>query len=210
MEFATTVADLPNAHAYLRALPHGLASYGDCLAAGPIVESLRCSGELDRLHDVAQCFPSVFTPNETEWVPEVQYVAVLLAVLDRAFDGDTARFLPWAIERIARRLAHLETPSLRGDNPARMVTDVPLLWAQHHRGTSMRIARSGTHRADIVLSHPTALFPPVILEYFARTFALALVRVDAAQPSVTIETTTVGPRAETLMHARWNAVDARA
>jgi hypothetical protein len=198
--------DLPSAVEYIEALPAALASHADCRASRRLVETLRRDGSLDRVADALSSLPHIAAETPSEWVPEVEYVAVLLAILDRAFDRDRERFLTWTTQKTAQRMARLDVPSLRGDSAERFMADVPRLWRSHHQGTRMRVARYTDGEADVVLEHPTSLFPPLILEYFARSLALALVRVDAAQPRVSVETKRDHGGAETTMFARWNAV----
>lgn len=172
---------------------------------------LRVRGAFDDMpplpEPVAETLALVERDPSFDWVPETRYVALLLAVHDHAFPGDSPGFLDWLSEASAERVAVTDQDSelLRG-SVQQLLEAAPSVWARYRRGTCSQLERIAAGEAVILLPHPTALFPRVVLEYFARTLETALARVDAANPCVRVDTLDLGgDRAETRFLVSWDA-----
>ena len=89
---------VPRTQAYVASLPHGLLSYPDTQVKGSaiaaVLKNLPEGMELARFPDELREMLD-HPPPVSAWVPEVPFVALMLALCELAFDSDEA-FLAWA------------------------------------------------------------------------------------------------------------------
>jgi hypothetical protein len=197
--------ELPTLQQYIAELPNGWASYPACRASAQMIASLVVHGAFDELEGMPLPVSTTLHVSPDDEVAEVVNVGSLLAILDGVFGGDAERFLTWATEGSAQRMTTMRFAAMRGHSAARLIAELPRVWSTYHHGTTLRVTELKDETSRMVLDYPPGLFPSVFLEYFARSVAVALIRVDAPQPVVTVATIEVDGRAEATLALRWDA-----
>jgi hypothetical protein len=201
----------PTATAYFDALPHGWASFPDCVARASLLESLGARGALDALDD---SLPTRLQPlrahlaTGSEWLPEVVHVAALLSVRDVRFGrapGADDEFLDWMAQLNRELLASPDQAGARrAACPADLVPQLPALWATFHQGTTTTTTTTDDSHARVVLAHPRRLFHALSLESHRRAVVQMLARAGAAQLIAEARTELSGEQAETVLELSWS------
>jgi len=172
---------LPTLAAYGRGLPDGWRSYPECRASATLLSSLEIAGALDGLDALPEELASYIGPVPSGWIPEVVHVAILLAIRDRRFVGESSEdaFITW--------LHRLNTELLRDRSevgPDQAVLEFPALWASLHQGTRVQVQTLEPGHALLASFHPEPLFPALANRWRRDAVASHLARAGAVQPRV--------------------------
>ncbi len=196
---------------YFEALPAGWTSYPACRVRASLLGSLHARGALDAV----EALPHLFAPGllvdhlvpTSEWLPEVVHVAVLLAIRDLRFGagprGDED-FQRWLAVLNCGLLDQAEQNRATGTTSAAdYVPHLASLWTSFHGGTPAVVTTHSPNHATLTLTHPTPLFPALLIEARRRAFAHALAKQGAVQPIVSARTTFAGADAATVFDVTW-------
>jgi hypothetical protein len=181
---------LPRLDRWLAGVPGGLDAYPHVEAKGSLVRSVLAG---QPAHELAARVPAQLRrlvlepPVGSEWVPEVQFAAILLAVTDvRAMTEDDV--LAWAR---AQNRALFESPAYRilmaVMSPAALVRFAGRRWENWHRGTRLELLGTSDDGVRATLAFPPGLYDGLLLRVFAQAFVAALELSNAAFPEVTVE-----------------------
>lgn len=187
----------PHLRAYLERLPDGLASYPECRAKASLYRSVIESPGID-----AEALPEalrdlVRRPRPvTEWIPEVQSHAVLIAQYEQHF-GDLSRFVEHCYA-VQRQLwdSKLYAFMMRLVSPARLLASTSQRWGQFHRGTELVADRTGERTAILQLRTPPHIYDEITLA--GLTEGLRAVIDSSGNPSALVLT------ASDATGARWS------
>lgn len=135
----------------------------------------------------------------TEWISEVEYHAVTLALWDGHGLDDTAACAFWYDVIHAQRQSKLYGRLLALVNPSRLLRGAPMVWGYFHRGVRLELASATHDHAELDLWAPAALWTPLLLRAYASVFYGAVVRRPPRADDVTIDE---GPE-RTRYHLRW-------
>lgn len=136
----------PTLAAYLDRLPHGLDSYPECQA--------KCSLLMSALDDFSleQALPGLpgsladlvqHPPPRVEWIPQVQFRAVLRAICDEHFKTP-ADFVAWSYGAQQRMLGGpLYRILFALIGPERLLRNVQARWAHFHRNLILEVQAAG-------------------------------------------------------------------
>lgn len=180
--------DLPETAAYVERLPEGLRSYPGCIIRGtqtrPTIEELRDRVDPRALPPELR-WPLQHPPTPNQWVPEVPFAALILALREIAFDSDEA-FLDWAGGALRRILGStLYRLILVMATPDRLAQRAPSAWDTLRRGTRRSISERGANHNFGHLSFPAHLFSPLHAEVVGRglqvTYELSRARAPRAR-----------------------------
>jgi hypothetical protein len=190
---------------YLDALPEGWKSYPECKASASLINALRAIGAFADLATLPPALASLVSRplRDDEWIPEVEYVALMLAILDDSFGGDRRAFLDWASEANARRMARTIDPAILTTSLDVLLENTAALWNRFHRGTTLRVVGARRDGSMTRFDYPLRLYPAVLIDYIASACATSLTRVDAALLEMETSTKTEGDRSVTTFTARW-------
>jgi hypothetical protein len=174
---------------YLSGLPGGYDSYPECVAKGALVRNL-----LER-EVVSQLLPALPEPLRrlaaeppmgSEWIPEVHFDALLLAVAD-AGGRDDADLLVWTRNR-NRTL--FRSPAYRilmaVASPAQLLRFAGARWGNWHRGTTLEVEGIGDDGVVCALRHPPGLFDRNLVRVYGEAFIAALELANARAPKVEV------------------------
>ncbi len=180
-------AAFPRSAAYVATLPHGLASYPDCLCRGsgltfatyaPLLEAP--SGLPDEVLEVARR-----PPGATEWVTEVMGQVLFLALADRSGLGDDD-FLDATSREVARRPGgHLLRPLVELTSPELLISVGEIVWRTERRGSVLELV-PGDRRCRAVLRYPPHLYDRFLVRAAARSLqdGLGMARATEARAEV--------------------------
>ncbi|MFO0580709.1 MAG: hypothetical protein U0229_00405 [Anaeromyxobacter sp.] len=182
---------LPRVDAYLAGLPAGFASHPGCLAKGAVVRN--AFDDVPGLDALAVALPPELAqlvqepPLAGEWIPEVQFVALVHAIADVLGLDDAAA----AARNRARSRTLFDSPTYRilmaVFSPAALVRFSGKRWSNFHRGSTLEVSGASDDGVRFVLDFPTALFDLRALGMFAQAFAAALELSGGRSPDVLIE-----------------------
>lgn len=170
---------LPTLTSYLAGLPHGWRSYPECEARASMLGRLSSIGILSELDALpADVRSAIHGIGETDWIPEVVHVGVLLALRDLRFgpSGEEA-FLAW-LAKLNREIM----PERVVGGPMEAARQMPRIWAELHRGTTLVLADVSEHAARFVARHPPDLFTPLSHRWRRHAVHAFLSRAGAVQP----------------------------
>jgi hypothetical protein len=170
-----------------------------------LVNALRAVGAFGDLATLPPALASLVARplRDDEWIPEVEYVALMLAILDDSFSGDRRAFLDWASEVNARRMARTIEPAILATSIDLLLKNTAVLWNRFHRGTNLFVTGAQRDCATTRFDYPPRLYPTVMVEYIASACATSLARVDAALLQIETDTVTEDDRSVTTFTARW-------
>lgn len=123
----------------------------------------------------------------TEWITEVEYHAVTLALWDGHGLDDAAACAFWYDVIRAQRHSKLYGRLLALVTPSRLLRAAPMVWGYFHRGVKLELASAAHDHAVIDLWAPAALWPPLVLRAYASVFYGAVVHRPPTGDEVTIE-----------------------
>lgn len=155
---------LPRLEAYLASLPDGLDSFPDCQAKAALFrENLK---QLP-VHELPSSVPARIRTRlldgdaMTSWVPECEYNAAFLTLLDvhDVSDADAPRV--WYRVTAALIASPIYKFALGLFSRERILRGVSAQWGIFHRGTEMEVGGT-TERTEFSLVSPAALMPPVV------------------------------------------------
>lgn len=189
---------------YLAGLPGGLDAHPECLAKGALVRNL-----LEHQPLVARLvarFPEPLRrlatepPVGSEWVPEVHFAALLLAVAD-ARELTSAQLLAWTRDR---NRSLFRSPAYRllmaVASPAVLLRLAGGRWGNWHRGTTLEVLGISDDGVRVALGFPEGLFDTTLARVYAEAFTAALELANARRPRV--ELVEEGP-GFARYHASW-------
>ncbi len=188
-EGPTAAAVLPRLERYLSGLAGGLSAYPACLAKGALVRNLF---HLHPATDVADRLPeplrtlALEPPMGSEWIPEVHFAALLLAVADlRGLDEPALR--AWTRDRNRLLFA---SPAYRilmaVASPAQLLRFAGARWCNWHRGSSLEIDGIGDDGVRVSLHFPAALIDGSMAVVYGEAFTAALEVARARLPRVDV------------------------
>lgn len=125
-------------------------------------------------------------PVGSEWIPEVHFDALLLAVSD-ALGLDDAQVLAWSRDR---NRALFRSPAYRMlmavAAPSQLLRFAGARWANWHRGSTLDVEGISDDGVTLLLRAPRALFDPLVVRVFGEAFVAALELAGAASPAVAV------------------------
>jgi hypothetical protein len=175
--------------AYLAPLPGGLAAYPECQAKGILVRTLIA----DEAHAGAAAeLPGPIRrlveepPMASEWIPEVQYLALAYALADAAGQEDDA-----LLAGVRDRDRHMfELPAYKilmaASSPSSLMRAVDQRWGTFHRGSMLELEGIADDGVRLGLRFPRGLFDGFHLRWFAESFLASLDLSAAVAPRVEI------------------------
>jgi hypothetical protein len=194
---------LPRLQSYLSRVPGGLAAYPDAVARGTHFRIVLDGQPRVALLDAVPAPLRQLTlnpPVTSDWLPEVHFGALLLAIADVRGMSDSD-LLAWIRERNeALFTSPLYRMLLAVISPEAALGRAGARWGAGHRGTSLEVLSLTRGEAALQLRFPPRLFDPLLLRMYAVAFAVALEFTRARHPRITLESVD-DTRAEYL--ARW-------
>jgi hypothetical protein len=194
--------DLPSYERYLAGIAGGLHAFPEAQTKGSIVRSV-VDGQPDA---VLRALPepvrglALDPPIDSDWVPEVQFGALVHAVAAARGYGPR-EYLAWVrgsnralFESVLYRILMTVV------SPEAMLRHAGKRWGNFHRGSTLVLEGIADDGARLVLRFPPGVFDGLILAGFAEAFGAALEAAHARDPAVTIETS--GPGFARYL-ARW-------
>jgi hypothetical protein len=181
----------PRVERYLSAIPRGLDGFPECQAKGALVRNLLERQPLDEV--TARLAPPLRRlaedpPVGSEWIPEVLFSALLLAVADARGLTDV-EVLSWSRERnraLFRSAAYRILMAVAA--PAQLIRFAGARWANWHRGSTLEVEAIADDGVRCVLRHPPFLFDSTLHRVYAQAFLAALELAHAPNPSVHVAT----------------------
>jgi hypothetical protein len=181
----------PRVERYLSAIPGGLDGFPECQAKGALVRNLLERQPLEdvipRLAPPLRCIVEE-PPVGSEWIPEVHFSALLLAVGDARGFTDV-EVLSWTRERnraLFRSAAYRILMAVA--SPAQLIRFAGARWGNWHRGSTLDIEGIADDGVRCVLRHPPFLFDSMLHRVYAEAFVAALELAHAPNPSVQVAT----------------------
>lgn len=195
--------ELPRLRRYLAGLPEGLLAHPACVAKGGLVRNL-----LDG-QPLAEMLPHLPEPLRrlaadppvgSEWIPEVQFGALLLAVADLRGLDDRALHTWTRARNRALFLGPAYRYLMEVHSPASLLRAAGPRWATFHRGSTLEVEGIEDRGVGVALRFPAGLFGPALVRVYAEALAAALEVANAAEPLVEV----VEERADLARYrARW-------
>lgn len=175
--------------AYLASLPGGASAYPECQAKGVLARTLAAD---EAYGWAADQLPAPFRrlvedpPMATEWIPEVQYLALVYALADATSLDDDA-ILAGVRDR-QRRL--FELPAYRilmaAPSPGTLLRGAEQRWSTFHRGSTLEVEGIADDGVRLGLHFPRSLFDGLHLRIFAESFLAVLDLSRAVSPRAEI------------------------
>jgi hypothetical protein len=186
---------LPRLERYLAGLPGGLDAHPECLAKGALVRNLleaeQVAGLLPSLPEPLRRI-AADPPVGSEWIPEVQFGGLLLAVAD-ARGLDDAGLRRWVRDR---NRALFQSPAyqllMTVVSPAQLIRFAGGRWGNWHRGSALAVEGIADDGVLAALRFPPGLFDTVLLQVYAEAFTAALELASARSPRVEVLAETPG------------------
>ena len=198
-------AGFPNVARYLAGLPNGIDSYPGCLAKASLFRSMVDRSPLvgigpDELPPVIVALLDD-PPPVTAWIPEAHSHALLLAVYDRNFRSERA-FATWCYQA-QREL--FEGPLYRFMflvvSPMLLLRGAERRWRTFHRGSQLRVERTGSKSAHLTLTYPGALWDDVSLVGLCEGLRAAIEAAGARRAKVAVARSDEG---RALLEGTWS------
>ncbi len=186
---AIAAAGLDRVEQYLSALPAGLDSFPEARAKGSLVRNALEGGPVEEL--VARLPPPLRRlasdlPMAGEWIPEVHFVALFLALTD-VRSMTEAQIYAWTRERNRAMFSSATYRILMAvASPGALLRFAGLRWSNWHRGSRLDVDGIADEGVRFGLTFPAGLFGPVMLRVFAAAFAAALDVARAPAPEVLV------------------------
>ncbi len=201
---ATTAKRYPRLNAYLAGLPQGLASYPECTskASLPLMLIKGMPAPAPRPEDVPEPLATYLArPPSGMWVPEVEAMAVSLAIADhyRMTENQHLQWLKSQNRGFFSSLMYRAVMSFF--SPAALIPKGTARWAAVHRGSTLRAEVVGEKDVDVFLDFPPSLFPRVALQQLTAVFEAALENSNARSSEVVL---VEAGETRGLFHARWD------
>ncbi len=180
---------LARLEAYLAALPGGLAAYPECQAKGVLVRTLAADEAYGWAAD--QLPPAMRRlvedpPMASEWIPEVEYLALIYALADACGQDDDA-ILAGVRGRDRRTF---ELPSYKilmaAPSPGSLLRGADQRWGTFHRGSTLEVEGIADDGVRLAVRFPRGLFDGLQLRVFGESFLAALDLTQARNPRVEI------------------------
>lgn len=176
---------------YLAGLPAGLDSFPECMAKGALVRNLL---EREVVHVLLPKLPEPLRalaedpPIGSEWIPEVHFGSLLLAVADaRGLDDDG--LLAWTRDRnrsLFRSPAYRILMSVA--SPAHLLRFAGARWGNWHRGSTLEVEGIADEGVRAALRFPPTLFDGALAAVYGEAFTAALEMARASAPRVQVVT----------------------
>lgn len=193
--------------AYLRSLPAGWESFPECEAKGWLLFGMReMGGHTLELPPQLEVRLSQGALPVTAWLPEVELVAMLLAVHDARVVTPGDEQALWEEIR-AENVALFERPEYRAliirGAPMKLLRHVGSRWNRFHRGTELELIEASDRAAVLDLSYPEGLFPIEALRMRTASLRGVLDACEVRDPAATVEEIAPGKARYSL---RWGAI----
>lgn len=121
-----------------------------------------------------------------EWIPEVHFVALFLAITDARAMTETDIYA-WARER--NRVLFQSPPYrmlMEVGSPGALIRSAGQRWKNWHRGSDLTIEGVADDGVRFSLRFPDGLFNPVMVRVFGQAFAAALDTAKVPSPDVSV------------------------
>jgi hypothetical protein len=139
-------------------------------------------------------------PPSGMWVPEVEAMAVSLAIADH-FRMTEAHYLEWLKNQNRSFFASLMYRAVMSFfSPASLIPKAPQRWAAVHRGSTLSVTTVGPRDLDVFLDFPPRLFATSALQQLTAVFEAALENSNARESEVVLAEVT---DTRGVFHARW-------
>jgi hypothetical protein len=180
----------PSVDRYLATLPNGLASYPECCVKASVLRNTLGSKPLGPDVELPLALRRLVDhpPPLTEWIPEVHFNAVSLAIREVHFNPRSLDdYLAWTFEQ-NRKL--LSTPLYRVLflllTPERLLSGMQNRWSAFRRGTELQIVSRAAGRVELRLRHPAFLYPALSSQGMSAAFQAAMEHAGAKQARVEV------------------------
>ncbi|HEY3448693.1 MAG TPA: hypothetical protein VGK67_20210 [Myxococcales bacterium] len=194
---------LRRVHAYLQALPNGVASYPECRAKASVYREALAWRPLPKT--IAGLPPELLElvaspPPMSAWISEVQAMAMGLAIADH--HGLSDREFVTMIYDLGRTL--LNSPTYRylmtADDLGAMLKHAHVRWTAMHQGIGLKADEVGEHGCAFQMTFPARLYDELLLKAYAATFRAGLDMTGKA--GIEVELTGFGDTSAQFA-ARW-------
>ncbi len=166
--------DLPRLRAYLNQLPQGLDSFPECRAKGSVFGKVYEFSEqrIEHLPPVLQALLER-PPSATEWIPQCQALALIVAMVDaRRLDSEAEKL--WIREAATHLFASPMYRILMWAATPRMVfKSAHLRWSAFFRGTTLASVVFD-RTATLILQAPPHMFNDDLARIFADVMYAAV------------------------------------
>jgi hypothetical protein len=153
-------ARLPLLAGYLERLPGGIDAYPECVVKGSMVRNAMADKPLGPEIDLPAPLRALVDhpPPVTDWVPEVHFNGLMLAIRDAYFDGAEKPFVDWVYDQNQKLMS---TPLYKVlffvMSPERLLIGLEKRWGSFRRGTEPKAIRHAAHDVEIVVRTPPNL-----------------------------------------------------
>ncbi len=183
---------LPSVESYLEGLQNGADSYAQCRIKGSVVVGALagCGVPLPFAPGLVPPEVEALTrelPSVNDWVSEVHYSALLLAVAELRFRGPEGLhdFDRWILEENRRLLTGpLYRVLFMVASPERIVRAGGERWGRFHRGSTLSVRVESKGYVAGHLAYPANLFPALTLRGFGMALRAAAEAAGAQDVSV--------------------------
>lgn len=146
---------------YLDRIPAGWASFPNCRAKAVLFTRLAALAEREWLPP--ELVKRLDSPMlSTAWAPEMEQVALMLAIYDHRVHGD-ADEAAYHEEMLRLNMKLFESPSyaplVANASPARLMRMMSESWKLFHRGTDLQLREAAPGRVIMDFTFPPLLYP---------------------------------------------------
>jgi hypothetical protein len=186
---ALSETSYPRLAAYLRSLPHGIASYPECQAKASLCRTLleAMPAPVPDVSHVPEPVRAIFTkPPRGMWMPEVEVMAFSLFIADHyaMTDDGFKRWLKKANRSLFRTIMFRALFALI--SPAALIPRGGVRWAAVHKGSELHGRIVGPTEAEVLIRFPPNLFVRSLLVHLAAVFEAALEHCNARSCEVAL------------------------
>lgn len=173
----------PRVAQYLSRMPRGTASYPHCMAKALIC---RIPLEQNPLHDVID---GALPPSVLElvrkpilagtWVEETRVGALLLAIADHYRMNEiifAQRSYQWSMQLLQNKAYQLITSMA---SPKLILEVARIRWGAFHKGVELYVESIEQETSLVTLRFPSFLYTPMIVDYVAAAFRVAIENSNA-------------------------------
>jgi hypothetical protein len=190
---------------YLATLPSGVASYPECCVKASVLRNTLGSRPLGAEVELPLTLRRLVEhpPALTEWIPEVHFNAITLAIREVHFNPrNLDDYRAWTFEQNRKLLsAPLYRVLFLLLTPDRLLSGMQNRWSAFRRGTDLQIVSRAPGWVELRLRHPAYLYPALSSVGMSVAFQAAMEHAGGKQPCVDV----VSPSStETMFMATWH------
>jgi hypothetical protein len=189
---------------YLDALPNGVASYPECVVKASVLRNTLASRPLGRDVELPAAVRAIVDdpPMVGEWIPEVHFNVVALAIREVHFNPRSLDdYLAWVFEQNHKLLG---TPLYRVlfllVSPERLLSGIEKRWSAFRRGSEIQIVNREKNTVQLRLRYPAFLHTTLSTHGMRVAFQAAMEHAGARQARVEAASTA---STETVFTVTW-------